>query len=210
MHLSDDFFKAASDYRYLLNRKYPPKPSLKLTADRYRLSGTERTILFRGIFSESEAEARKAKKVQCINGETLHIDLINVLVTLTNYHLGRFMFIGMDGFLRDDGENYPAGFDSALWHKCLGMLSAFINDRGILCRLYSTRDIVEIYDYFGGHTAEIVHCRIPDDELTEINSGIICTADGETINRTQVNVYDISYTILHTGYHPVFLNLAVS
>ncbi|MFP4385402.1 MAG: DUF434 domain-containing protein [Spirochaetia bacterium] len=189
MRLSDNFFKAVEDYRYLLNRKYPYKPSLKLTADRYRLSGTERTILLRGILSDSEAEMRKAKKVMRIDREILHIDLPNVISTITNYHLGRFMFMGMDGFLRDDGENYPADHDSGFRNKSMSMISAFTKDREVNCRIYINR---------------------VDDELTADITGIICTADGEIINRTPDRVFDLSYAVLNAAYRPSFLKLPVS
>ena len=40
---------AARDYRFLLNRSYPQKASIKLVGDRYQLSGQERSVLYRGV-----------------------------------------------------------------------------------------------------------------------------------------------------------------
>lgn len=51
--------EAAADYRWLLDRSYPDQPAIKLVGDRYQLTGVERAMLFRGVFSE-RASGRRA------------------------------------------------------------------------------------------------------------------------------------------------------
>ena len=53
--LSVQFKAATKDYYYLLNREYSQKATLKLISDHYRLSGVQRSALFRGIVTEKQA-----------------------------------------------------------------------------------------------------------------------------------------------------------
>jgi hypothetical protein len=43
-----EFTSACRDYFYLIDKNYPERGSLKIVGDRYRLSGDQRTILYRG------------------------------------------------------------------------------------------------------------------------------------------------------------------
>ena len=94
---------AVEDYRYLKNRKFPDKASLKLVGDRYRLSRLERNCLFRGVVSVSESERRKTKLVGAdeVKGQALGIDWYNVVITVESYLKGLPVFLSDDGILRD-------------------------------------------------------------------------------------------------------------
>ncbi len=78
-----NFGDAATDYLYFLDRRYPQKASLKLIGDRYRLSGIERSMLFRGISASGIARTRNKKLVsdECVSGNWLMIDVYNTLIT---------------------------------------------------------------------------------------------------------------------------------
>jgi len=56
MKLSDGFFQAVCDYRYLLGHGYPQKSILKLVGDRYALPSHERVMLYRGLAREHGEE----------------------------------------------------------------------------------------------------------------------------------------------------------
>lgn len=99
---SDIFEHGLKDYFYLINRGYPEKGSLKLVGDRYKLSKEFRTILYRGVCS-SESSANRSRKIINVADSELMIDGYNVLFTLLNYRLGRFVFISTDSLCRDAG-----------------------------------------------------------------------------------------------------------
>ncbi len=106
MDVSPAFREAAKDYFTLLNKQYPEKASIALVGDRYRLSKDERMVLFRGITSKDRAVSRKSKLTLLPVLPELHIDGYNVLFTLLNYRLGKLLFIGNDGYLRDAGGTH--------------------------------------------------------------------------------------------------------
>jgi len=94
---------AVENYRYLKNREFPDKASLKLVGDRYRLSRIERNCLFRGVVSLSESERRKTKLVRAgdVKDQALGIDWYNVIITVESYLKGMPVFLSDDGILRD-------------------------------------------------------------------------------------------------------------
>ncbi len=106
MDVSPAFREAAEDYYTLLNKQYPEKASIALVGDRYRLSKDERMILFRGITSKDRALSRKAKLLPLPKLPELHVDGYNALFTLLNYRIGKLLFIGNDGYLRDAGGTH--------------------------------------------------------------------------------------------------------
>ncbi len=46
---TEKFKDAVRDYRFLLDRSYPQKASIKLVGDRNQLTGQERSLLYRGV-----------------------------------------------------------------------------------------------------------------------------------------------------------------
>ncbi|MGZ3605335.1 MAG: DUF434 domain-containing protein [Thermodesulfobacteriota bacterium] len=98
-----DLQKAARDFRFLLNRGYPRKAALELVGNRYGLTSDERHLLHRGVFSNSDSESRRKKKV--FLGDVLNQDLVidghNVLITIEAGISGRPLILGDDGFIRD-------------------------------------------------------------------------------------------------------------
>ncbi len=100
---SKDLWEAAHDFRYLLNRGYPRKPSLEMVGNRYQLTYDQRHLLHRGIFSESDSKSRREKKipVRRIHNKDLAIDGYNVLITIEAGLSHRPLVFGDDGFIRD-------------------------------------------------------------------------------------------------------------
>ncbi len=94
---------ASLDFRYLLNRGYPRKPSLELVGNRYHLTSNERHLLHRGVFSDEDSRMRRARKIPFlqIRGKNLAIDGYNVLITVEAGLSGRPLILGDDGFIRD-------------------------------------------------------------------------------------------------------------
>lgn len=100
---SKNLQKAAEDFRYLLNRGYPRKATLELVGNRYGLTSDERHLLHRGVFSSTDSQSRRKKKIsiQEIRNKCLAIDGHNVLITVEAGLSGRPLILGDDGFVRD-------------------------------------------------------------------------------------------------------------
>ncbi len=98
-----DLQKSAEDFRYLLTRRYPRKAALELVGNRYGLTFDERHLLHRGVFSRTDSQARRNKKVSIkeIRNKDLAIDGHNVLITIEAVLSGRPLVSGDDGFIRD-------------------------------------------------------------------------------------------------------------
>ncbi len=98
-----DLQKAAQDFRFLLNRKYPRKTALELVGNRYELPSDERHLLHRGVFSDPDSESRRNKRASVgdVRGRDLAIDGHNVIITIEAGLSGRPLVLGDDGFIRD-------------------------------------------------------------------------------------------------------------
>jgi hypothetical protein len=95
--------KAAEDFRYLINRRYPRKAALELVGNRYGLTFDERHLLHRGVFSNKNSKARRKKKITFreVRNEDLAIDGHNVLITIEAGLSRRPLILGDDGIIRD-------------------------------------------------------------------------------------------------------------
>ncbi len=95
--------RAGKDFHFLLNRGYPRKAALELVGNRYGLTSDERHLLHRGVFSNSDSESRRKKKVFIgdVRNKDLAIDGHNVLITIEAGISGRPLVLGDDGFIRD-------------------------------------------------------------------------------------------------------------
>ncbi len=100
---SQDLQKAAEDFRYLLNRRYPRKAALELVGNRYGLTFDERHLLHRGVFSNMDSQARRKKNIPIeeVRNKDLAIDGHNVLITIEAGISGRPLVLADDGFVRD-------------------------------------------------------------------------------------------------------------
>ncbi|TVR06526.1 MAG: DUF434 domain-containing protein [Spirochaetaceae bacterium] len=111
---SETLAYAAHDYQWLLDRDYPDQQALQLCGNRFRLSRTERGMLFRGVFSQAASRTRSERLIvpDALDAEPSHaaantgdlvIDGHNVLFTVWNCLAGRPLVRATDGFIRDIG-----------------------------------------------------------------------------------------------------------
>nr|MDO8080749.1 DUF434 domain-containing protein [Candidatus Freyarchaeota archaeon] len=103
MFINHRILEAAEDLRYLLNRKYNRDQALNFVGDRYKLNREERFVLYRAIYSQTEAKERKEKaiKIRELGDKTLTIDGYNVIIVLETMLDGKNLIDSDDAFVRD-------------------------------------------------------------------------------------------------------------
>ncbi|MCX8186332.1 MAG: DUF434 domain-containing protein [Sulfolobales archaeon] len=101
--LRDEVVNALIDYKYLLNRGYNQKPSLDLVTSHYRLSRSERMMLFRCVHSDLDSTDVCSRVIDLseIPNHRLVIDGFNTLLTITSVIEGDFVYLCDDCFMRD-------------------------------------------------------------------------------------------------------------
>ncbi|UCH93564.1 MAG: DUF434 domain-containing protein [Candidatus Aminicenantes bacterium] len=213
------FKGALTDYYYLLNKNYPEKETLKLVGDRFRLTGVQRTLLFRGITSKENALKRISKLIPLENskGKILYIDGYNVLFTMMNYLLGKTIFIGNDGILRDPGAAYGKIENQKTFYQSADLLVNFI-PKGDLeeVTIYLDSPVSNSSSHINALEKKIRQKKIRaethlvqsvDRRLKQINNGVIATSDSEIIDQTPVKILDLARKILETTYRISILDL---
>jgi hypothetical protein len=213
---------AVEVYRYLKNREFPDKASLKLVGDRYRLSRLERNCLFRGVVPASESESRRTKLVRPdhVIGQALGIDWYNVLITVESYLKGMPVFLSDDGVLRD-----ATGVHGSY-------RSGEITERAIPTVLDSITALepkrVDVYldapVAFSGNTAAELRERVADrsnwdvmvcpspDYVLKSYRGIVASSDSIIIDRSE-RILDLPRFVLEGCYSfeaPDLLSLEIS
>lgn len=217
--ITDAFKDALTDYYYLLNKNYPGKETLKLVGDRFRLTGVQRTILFRGITSKNNALKRKAKLIPLENskGKILYIDGYNVLFTIMNYLLGKVTFIGNDNILRDSGETYGKIENETTFYQSANLLINFIPKSALQeVTIYLDSPVSNSSSHLNELEKKIqqkkvkgkIHLtRSVDHRLKQINDGMIATSDSEIIDHTPGKIIDLARSALETTYGITILDL---
>jgi hypothetical protein len=120
--MSTNFFaQACAEYKYLREKGYPEKATLKLVGDRHRLTRVQRNSMFRGIVVDAVAGPRRDKIVlpAHVPGSSLGIDWYNVLITVESYLRGSAIFISDDGIVRDSSETHGSYRRSELTVRAL-------------------------------------------------------------------------------------------
>ncbi len=219
MVISEYFREAVRDYFFLISNHYPVKQVKKIVGDRYMLSGTERSILYRGVFTKDIAEARKKKRLtsEKLVGQTVHLDGFNVLITMISYLNGNPVFIARDGFVRDASETHGKRISEDLLIKSLDMC----------CEVLSTIRIIYANFYYDTqlnhnqrlieHTKKsLIKNKIEGDTgtfdnvdtlLQNIAEGIIVTSDSEIIDRSLVPVFDLPFEIISNSFNKELLDI---
>ncbi|MCP4147588.1 MAG: DUF434 domain-containing protein [bacterium] len=207
--LNDSFAHAVCDYLYLLNKSYPPKNTIKLIGDRYRLSKIQRAALYRGISPEEKAARRRVKISRALNGKKLLVDGYNVLLTIMNYLLGKAVFLGNDGLVRDVGENYGNVESEECFSQAVDLTLAFLRSSCVEC--------VEVFldspvTGSSGHEKKIKKkmnevgipgavflVKYADKALIENADGLLCTSDSGIIDKGKHNnVADLARLVLES------------
>jgi len=212
-----NFSLACKDYFYLINRNYPERGTLKLIGDRYRLSGDQRTILYRGISPAADSASRKSRLFKWNGGGRLLIDGYNVLFTILNYRLGKIMFISTDSMLRDAGSLHGRMKEDTLFLDCADILIKYLAENQPDSAMFffdspvshSERHALDIsrkmdqYDV----TGSCLVVRSADHELKKFKNGIIATSDSAIIDNSVIPATDLPRLVLENAFNPVFFDL---
>ncbi len=216
--MNELFRNACRDYSYLIDRNFPERGTLKLVGDRYRLTGDQRTILYRGIASAEKSVLRKARLVEDIKNKTLAIDGYNVLFSILNYRLGRLTFISTDGMLRDAGSLHGRLKDEDLFIDCIKILARHLSimhplkvdvfiDSPVSHSEKHAHVISDIFQQFG----MAVNCtviRSADYGMKHLPFDVLATSDSVIIENTEARVVDLPRIILENQYKAEMVNIA--
>lgn len=216
--LSEQFYVAAKDYLYLLERDYPQKGIVKLVGDHYLLTAAERVLLYRGMVHRDRLERRQKKKTERIlKKEVLSIDGFNVVRTIGSYLNGNFVFVGMDGFLRDVSELHRKALKWPVLERTLRLIMDYLQrlqpesvtfyfDRPIS---HSGKMVVLTNSLLQerGLAGEAFAVFSPDHELKQRDDGVVCTADSGIIDNAHAPVFDLSAAVLHENFEPQFFSM---
>jgi hypothetical protein len=207
---SDNFRQAIWDFSYLIENEYPRKAVLQLTGDRYLLTRAQRTLLNRGIMRKRDAIDRYKKTINSIRDSRLFIDTYNVLLIISNYLLGRIVFISTDGFIRDAGETHAKIIRDNVFMRSVEFLIEYLGNE-------KPSEIVFYVDNpvsYSGDLAEQLRERLrekelkgevnvvnnPDKELILQKDGIIATSDSEVMNGTKCRICDLAAMVLKSRF----------
>lgn len=94
---------ALDDMLYLLTKDYPPRATLALVGNRYRLRQRQLLALQGMACSEQDRDKRQAKEVDAeeIRNQLVYLDGFNILIILESLFSGGYVFKGLDGCYRD-------------------------------------------------------------------------------------------------------------
>ena len=215
--VTESFKCALQDYFFLLNKGYPETPTLKLVGDRYRLTGLQRNVLYRGITSKEKSLSRKSKLTGDLKGKQLYVDGYNVLFSIMNYLLGKTVFIGNDGILRDAGGAYGKIENETFFYKAIDIVFNFIKESGIQSLIIYldspvTNSGVHKKDLenkmsAAGIEGKVFPVKLADSELKERRDGMIATSDSGIIDVTDCKVFDLARQCLEKSYKIKVLDL---
>ncbi len=208
--VNDAFRQAIKDYSYLKNNHYPEKGSLKLIGDRYRLSTDQRTTLYRGI-SSREKSSERSQRIIPSPFDSLAIDGYNVLITLLNYRMGRFVFISNDGICRDAGSLFGKIPNESLFAECASLLIEYLTDyTSIAATIYLDSSVFSSKNHHTliGQLArkqnidlDVILSASADNSLLSDRSRVIATSDSAIIDGLEKPIVDIPKTIIERKYN---------
>jgi len=215
--LSDNFKQAIKDFSYLNENEYPRKAILKLIGDRYRLNKSQRTLLNRGILRKKDTVDRYQKKNQNIKNSKLLIDTYNVLLIISNYLLGRIVFISTDGFIRDAGETHGKINRDKVFMRSVEYLFEYLDAERPSEIIFYIDNPVTYSGELAEHLRECLRekklkgdaivVNNPDRELILQKEGIIATSDSEVMNETSCRICDLPAQVLNARFKVHLIDL---
>lgn len=213
----EDLISAIKDYRWLLDRHYPQRSAIHIVGDRYKLTGTERSILYHGVSDACSAGKRSDKVTEELSANRIAIDCYNVLFTLTNYLLGKPVYISDDNFLRDAGEGRGRINNKEIFDRALNLLENFLSnnkDREYYLLLdapisNSGKLAIILADYLSSSRIKGVAEAInsPDYVLQNISGAVICSSDSAIMDKTVCRIFDIPRHILVKEFSAEFYSI---
>jgi hypothetical protein len=209
-NITDEFIQALGDYEYLLNQQYPRKTILKIVGDRYLLNSFQRIMLSRGMFPKKDIDERIQKTGKLIAGKDLYIDAYNVLFTVSNYLLGRLVFIGNDHFVRDAGEAYGKPNEEPVFTRAIELCIAyllkskpstveFLVDKPISYSAVLAGQLRELIADAGLHGDARID-KNPDAVLIRQSHGVVVSSDSDILDNTDLPVLDLAHLILEDNF----------
>lgn len=215
----DNFKYAKRDYLCLLEKNYPQKGIIKLIGNRYALSGTERTMLYRGITTDENCRNRKNKiaLVKGVKGNPLFVDGYNVMITIGNYLNGNTVFISNDNFLRDAAEMHGKIFRKVLMDKVLDLLLEDLKYLKISnCVIYFDKPVSRSGELASKVSDTMIKTGIPghaqtadspDYMLKQATEGFIATSDSSIIDKSPLKTFDLARHVISRNFRPSFPDL---
>lgn len=217
MEISEEFWEASEDLRYLLNRDYPKDASLQLVGNRYNLDSDARHLLRRGVFPHARVEERGKKQVSVkdLKGKGLAIDGHNCLITLESALKNKPLLLADDNFIRDISGVSGGYRQSKETHEALALimdLLATAGPREVLFLLDSPisgsgklaariRKMMEEHGIGGDASA----LKVPEHIMTEYE-GIIASSDTAVIDQAE-QVFDLAGYLIREKMRTPYINL---
>ena len=208
--ITAEFIQSLHDYAYLLNQQYPRKTILKIVGDRYLLNSFQRILLSRGVFPDDAIHSRIENTTDSIAGREIHIDTYNVLFTISNYLLGRIVFISNDLFIRDAGEVFGKLHKDPVFHRSIDLLASYLNRMKIGRVEFHIDKPVSFSAELAGSLRETLSQsgipgdasleKNPDAVLIRLNSGIVATSDSDILDETAMPLADLAHMVLKDRY----------
>lgn len=220
--VTTSFRRAVADYSFLVERSYARSSALKLVGDRYQLSSTQRSVLYRGVSSAAEATSRTGKITQNVVELPLHVDGLNVLYTVANYLYGKVLFLSTDGWLRDAAEVHGAKAGASRKHgeildEAVSILFWWLaRNRPIRVDFYLDRPVSlsgELAARLRSRLAELelpgsaVTIQSADFALKRVIDAVVATSDSTIIDACRCRVCDLAYLVLSERFSPLFVDL---
>jgi hypothetical protein len=216
---SEELSQAIRDYETFLWKKYPQKTVLKMVGDRYKLSATERAMLYRGVVPKEIATRRKLKLIDDthLKNETLYVDAYNQLLTIGSYFKGLPVFVSLDGMLRDALEIHGKGTENDLPMRAFEIVMSYLAQSGVdIVRFYFDNQVTGFENFHHKLKAylndfvlqpEIISSDHVDKELSSVNEGIVATSDSIIIDRSEVKIFDLARATIEYHFWPKFFDL---
>lgn len=208
--INDEFIRAARDFAYLMNQRYPRKTILKIVGDRYLLNTFQRILLSRGIFRDDDIQMRIQKTVHEIDAREVRIDAYNVFFTISNYLLGRIVFISNDRFLRDAGEVYGKLHKEPVFERAIDLTMKYLKKSSpSRVEFLLDKPISFSAELAGKIRASLESAKItgdaqveknPDTVLIRHESGIIATSDSDVLDETELPIVDLAHLVLADSF----------
>ncbi len=215
---SEKLKEAATDYRFLLDKSYPQKATIKLVGDRYQLSSYERSVLYRGVSDRRSALLRRSKIRKDPGTGPLHIDTYNILFTIGNYLSGRPVYLSDDGVLRDTGELRGRFGNKKIFERSLGLLEDFMTGhRNLEYHFFLDAPVsnsgrlafrINTFMSANGINGTAMTVNSPDHELVQAGSGVVCTSDSVIMTGVKSGIFDLAGYILSSRFSAEFEHIS--
>jgi hypothetical protein len=140
-----------------------------------------------------------------------------VIFTVSSYLLGKCLFVGSDGFLRDAAEDHGKSHGGDLMERVVPLVVSCASGAGAAGLVFYVDSPVA----HSGMTAELLRhemgrqgmrgeallVRSPDHELKELRRGVAASSDSAVIDVCRVPVLDLARLVLEARFRPHVLRL---